>query len=193
MTAGGMKLVASVSRSAGSARWRCLALISSSWVRIRRRSGSGSSVGIGTIIIDTRLPKVPCCSSVRTDTGTIATSGSSGRSSWSISHSRSAEAQRVTTTSLTVMPAALLIALTVSSETWPMARRRWGEIFALNDVVGARAVVTSSTSGSSSEPSSLRARVTALVSVGTPGNAFAPGRSNRLGRADGAERNARTG
>ena len=43
--------------------------------------GSASSVGIGTTIIEMRLPKAPICSSLRTDTGTIATSGSSGSSS----------------------------------------------------------------------------------------------------------------
>src|SRR3954470_7043510 len=55
-TAGGMNAVASVSREAGRALWRSLALRSSSWVRRRRVAGSGSLVGIGTIIIEIRLP-----------------------------------------------------------------------------------------------------------------------------------------
>jgi len=116
-TAGGMKLVASVSRFAGTARWRVLAPRSSSCVRFSRRLGSASLVGIGTIIIETRLPNEPICSSVRTDTGTIATSGSRGSSSRSCSHSRSDPAHIATTASLTVTPASFLIALTVSSES----------------------------------------------------------------------------
>src|SRR3954447_6623618 len=66
-TAGGMNAVASVSRLAGSALWRCLALASSSWVRARRVAGLGSLVGIGTIIIEIRLPHEPFPSRRRRD------------------------------------------------------------------------------------------------------------------------------
>src|SRR3954452_291539 len=80
ITAGGMKLVASVSRSAGRARWRSLELRRYSCARSSRLRGSATLVGIGTIMVETRLPNVPICSSVRTDTGIIATSGSRGSS-----------------------------------------------------------------------------------------------------------------
>ena len=56
------------------------------------RAWSATSVGIGTIIAPTRLPNVPICSGVRTDTGTIETSGSSGSSSRSSRYSRTAVA-----------------------------------------------------------------------------------------------------
>src|SRR3954468_6346199 len=58
-TAGGMNAVASVSRSAGRALWRSFALRSSSCVRRRRSAASGSPVGIGTIIIETRVAERP--------------------------------------------------------------------------------------------------------------------------------------
>ena len=87
--------VASVSRTAGSALWRSLALRRYSWVRCRRSRGSGSLVGIGTIIIEIRLPKAPRSSRLRTDTGIIATSGSSGSASRSSSQSRTAPAHSV--------------------------------------------------------------------------------------------------
>ena len=103
-TAGGMNAVASVSSDAGSALWRSLALRRYSWVRRRRVAGSGSLVGIGTIIIEIRLPQAPRSSRLRTDIGIIATSGSSGSASRSISQSRTAPAHNVTTTSLTVVP-----------------------------------------------------------------------------------------
>ena len=125
-TAGGMKLVASVSRSAGSAWWRSFAPRRYSWARSSRLRGSFTLVGIGTIIVETRLPNVPACSSVRTDTGIIATSGSFGSSSRSSSQSRTAVAHSATTTSLTVMPSSFLSRLTVSSESEPNAKRRCG-------------------------------------------------------------------
>src|SRR5919201_1594637 len=53
-TAGGMNAVASVSSEAGSALWRSLALRRFSCVLRRRVAGSGSLVGIGTIIIEIR-------------------------------------------------------------------------------------------------------------------------------------------
>ncbi len=83
-TAGGMNAVPSVSRLAGTAWWRALALMSEAWVRSSRLRASFSSVGISTIIVPTRLPNAPCSSSVRTETGIIASSGSEGRSSRSI-------------------------------------------------------------------------------------------------------------
>src|SRR3954464_15819390 len=49
-TVGGMNAVAPVSSDAGRAEWRSLAERRYSWVRRRRVAGSGSSVGIGTII-----------------------------------------------------------------------------------------------------------------------------------------------
>src|SRR3954470_18619200 len=58
-TAGGMKAGASVSSDAGSAEWRSLALRRYSWVRRRRVAASGSLVGMGTTIIEIRLPHVP--------------------------------------------------------------------------------------------------------------------------------------
>ena len=193
ITAGGMKLVASVNRSAGSARWRSLALRSSSWVRRSRSAGSGSSVGIGTTIVEMRLPNVPFSSARRTETGTIATSGSRGSSSRSSSQVRSAPAHKATTTSFTVTPTWLLIAFTVSSDSEPSANRRWAEMGPLKLVRGGRAVVTSSTEGSSSEPSARRACPSAELSCGPPGKALAPGRSVRFGRVLGSARRARTG
>src|SRR3954447_15980128 len=191
-TAGGMNAVASVSRSAGRALCRSLALRRSSWVRRRRSAGSGSSVGIGTIIIETRLPYVPCCSSVRTDMGTIATSGSSGSASRSRSHWRTAPAQSATTTSLTVRPSAPLSALTAASESWPNAKRRCAEIGPLNGVRGGRAVVASRTAGSW-PPIALRTRPTARETVGPPGRALTPGSSVTFGSVVGIERSARSG
>ena len=58
-------------------------------------AGSGSLVGIGTTIIEIRLPQVPRSSRRRTDIGIIATSGSSGSASRSSSHSRTAPAHSV--------------------------------------------------------------------------------------------------
>src|SRR3954454_9258852 len=197
-TAGGMNAVASVRGSAGRALWRSLALRSSSCVRRRRSAASGSSVGIGTIIIETRLPNVPCCSSVRTDMGTIATSGSAGSASPASSHRGTAPAHSATTTSLTVSPSAPLSALTASSESCPNAKRRCAEIGPLNAVRGGRAVVASRTAGSV-PPIALRTRPTARETVGPPGRALTPGssvtfgsvRQRRRDRAQRAQRLAR--
>ena len=144
-------------------------------------------------MVEMRLPKVPRSSSLRTDTGTIATSGSGGSSSRSSSQVRSAPAQRVTTTSFTLTPTRFLIAFTVSSESEPSAKRRWAEIGPLKLVRGGRAVVTSSTEGSSSEPSARRAWPRAELSWGPPGKALAPGRSVRFGSVLGSARSARSG
>ena len=161
-------------------------------MRASRWSGSASSVGIGTIIIEIRLPYAPFSSSVRTDTGTMATSGSSGSASRSSSHSRTAPAHSATTTSLTVMPTAFLSCLTVSRESWPNAKRRCGEIAPLNGVRGGRAVVDSSTLASC-RVTALRSRPTARESVGPPGITVAPGSSVTFGSVVGTERSARSG
>ena len=55
-TAAGMNCVTSCSSDAGSARWRSLAALRISCARSSRSRGSGSSVGIGTNIAETRLP-----------------------------------------------------------------------------------------------------------------------------------------
>src|SRR4051794_9785492 len=55
-TAGGMKLVASVSSEAGSAAWLALALRSSSWARRRRARGGAAVVGVGAIMGESRVP-----------------------------------------------------------------------------------------------------------------------------------------
>jgi len=175
-TAGGMKRVASVSRSAGSALWRSLATSSVSWVRSSRRAGSGSSVAIGTTITDTRLPNVPYCSSVRTETGTIAMSGSAGSASRSASHRRTMPVHSATTTSLTVKPKASLICLTVSSGSLPKAKRRWGEIGPLNGVGGAGWEANSSTSRSGTP--GIR-RWAMWLSVLKPGTSRVPGSASR--------------
>ena len=96
-------------------------------------------------MVEIRLPYVPASSSVRTDTGIIATSGSSGSSSRSSSQPRTAVAHSATTTSLTVIPSSFLSRLTVSSESEPNAKRRCGPTRPLKLVFGGRAVVTSST------------------------------------------------
>ena len=157
-TAGGMNAVASVSSEAGSALWRSLALRSSSCVRRSRVAGSGSLVGIGTIIIEIRLPHAPRSSRLRTHIGIIATSGSSGSASRSSSHSRTAPAHSVTTTSLTVVPNSRRTWRTASSESEPNANRRCAEIGPLNGVFGGRALVTSRMPVLSSEPNVRRTR-----------------------------------
>src|SRR3954462_3232169 len=58
-TVGGMNAGASVSSDAGSAECRSFALRRYPWVLRRRVAGSGSLVGIGTIIIEIRLPHAP--------------------------------------------------------------------------------------------------------------------------------------
>jgi len=61
-----------------------LAMTVLAWITSSRSTGSSRSVASEVNIIDTWLPWVPCWSSVRTDTGTMATSGPSGCSSrWS--------------------------------------------------------------------------------------------------------------
>ena len=115
-------------------------------------------VGIGTIIIEIRLPQAPFSLRLRTDIGISATSGSAGSASRSISQSRTAPAQIVTTTSLTVVPNSRRTWRTASSESEPNAKRRCAETGPLNGVIGARALVTSSTPVLSSEPNVRRTR-----------------------------------
>ena len=92
-----------------------------------RSAGSSRWVGSGAIIADTLLPKVPRSSSVRTETGIIPSSGSSGSSSLKVRCSLTAPATRQITTSLTLTPKAFLTAFTSSSETEPRPNTRCGE------------------------------------------------------------------
>jgi len=82
---------------------------------------AGAGVGLvgrqGAIMAETWLPNEPRSASVRTDTGTMARSGSAGSSSWSMSQRRSAPAQMAMTTSFTVTPAAFFTAFTSSSDS----------------------------------------------------------------------------
>ena len=189
-TAGGMKWLASWSSSAGSARWRSFISSSASCVRSSRRTGSASSVNSGARISRMRLPNVPRCSRVRTETGICATSGSSGSSSWSTSQRRTAPAQSVTTTSLTVTPKDRLTALTSSRDSWPKANRRCGETRPENDVRGARSSGCSITS----LPSSPAARPTSREAVVAPGIGLnTAGASAACSAADGSPRITRSG
>ena len=103
-TAGGGNWVKSVSDSAGTASNSCLASTMASWTWRTRSSGSGSSTGSEAKIADTRLVHRSASSPVRTETGIMATSGSSGSASCSSSHVRSPPAHTAITTSLTVAP-----------------------------------------------------------------------------------------
>ena len=127
----------SVSRSAGSALCCSLATRIPSCTAASRAAGSAKCVGSEVMTAETRLPWVPFCSSVRMDTGTDATSGRSGRASCFCSQVRNAPAHSAITTSLTVTPAAFLIALTSASGTLVKAQRRCGPMFLLNGVAGA--------------------------------------------------------
>ena len=69
----------SVSSSAGSALCCSLATRIASCAAASRPAGSAKCVGSGAITDETRLPWVPCCSSVRMDTGTAASSGPVGQ------------------------------------------------------------------------------------------------------------------
>jgi hypothetical protein len=87
--------------------------------------------------METRLPWVPSCSWVRTETGTGAISGPSGSASWSISHRRGAPAHNATTTSLTVTPSAFFTRLTSGSGRLAKPQRRCWVMDRLNGVRGA--------------------------------------------------------
>ena len=136
-TAGGGNWAKSVSASAGTASNRPLASTMASCTRATRSNGSGSSVGSVAKMAETRLVHFSVSSPLRIETGTIATSGSSGSSSWSSSHRRSPPAHMAMTTSLTVAPRAFLTSFTAASEVERKANRRWGVMAALNRSRGA--------------------------------------------------------
>ena len=115
-----------------------LLLAIASCTRSTRVSGSGSSVGRRVESMDTRLVQRSASSPVRIETGTSATSGSSGSASCSSSQVRSPPAQTAMTTSLTVAPKADLMALTAGSDAEPIASLRCGVILSLNGVRGGR-------------------------------------------------------
>ena len=121
---------------------------------------------------------------MRTDTGTCATSGVSGRSSCSISQRRTAPAQTETTTSLTVAPCVFLAALKSARGIWPKTKRRCGETRPLKSVFGAVR------SGRSTP--SRRSRPPSLPSVLAPGK-IPNGVSSMFGIAFGSARSIRTG
>jgi len=70
------------------------------------------------------LPPAPFSVSSRTETGTIASSGSSGSASWSRSQRRSAPAHSAITTSFTVAPSAFFTFFTELIGKDPNANRR---------------------------------------------------------------------
>jgi hypothetical protein len=73
---------------------------------------------------DTRLVHFSTSSPLRIETGTMATSGISGSSSWSSSQRRSPPAHMAMTTSLTVAPRAFLTSFTALSDVERKANRR---------------------------------------------------------------------
>ena len=176
-----MKWFASWSRSAGSARWRCFMSPIASCVSVRRSTGSSTFVKSGALISMIRLPYVPVCSLVLTETGICATSGSSGSSECSTSQRRTTPAHIETTTSLTVQPCSFFTALTSSSVSWPNANRRCGETRPLNEVFGARRL-----------PTLAAARPAMRPIVPAPGK-VPNGVSSRFGTARGSDRIARSG
>ena len=107
----GSTRVTSVSRSAGRARWRSLAARSGSCVRCRRRAGRPRRWDRNEHHRHA-VAERPGCSRVRTETGTMATSGSAGSSPCSMEPVAQRAAEIATITSLTVKPNAFLIALT---------------------------------------------------------------------------------
>ncbi len=111
--------------------WRAV----SSLMAMSRSMGSSVWTGKCTRITETRLPS--WSPSPRIDTGTDATKGSSGRPPCARSHDRKLAQQAVSTTSLTVVPKARLIAFTSSNETSASATDRFGVSAALNGVGGA--------------------------------------------------------
>ena len=106
---------------------------------------SARCVGSVASMADTLFPIAPLLAGSRTDTGIIATSGTSGSASWSISQRRSAPALIAITTSLTEKPKAFFTFLTLSSSTLRKATRRCGVIGLLNGVAGARPATLGST------------------------------------------------
>ena len=124
---------------AGSAWWRSLAPRSSSCVRMSRCAGrprwsgsgrSSSRPGCRT------CPSAPRCAPTPAPSPPAAPSAARrARAATRARRSRTAP----TTTSLTVMPSSFLIALTVSSESEPNAKRRCGRCGPLKRVRGGRA------------------------------------------------------
>ncbi len=82
-TAGGENWANSVSASAGSAPNISLASPIASWTAWSRPSGSAWSVGSVVKRLETRFVQRSASSPVRMETGTMATSGLSGRASCS--------------------------------------------------------------------------------------------------------------
>ena len=157
--------------------------------------GSASSVGIGTNIVETRLPNVPICSSVRTDTGTIATSGSVGQLvalEQPVAHRARAErdddvvdrhAERVLDRLDAVERQRAEREAPVRPRSRPLKRVR-----------GARALVHLEHAGPSSAPASRAQRATSRARASARRAArWRPGRSVRCGSAVGSERSARSG
>ena len=192
-SAGGTTWFASCITVAGTALWRSFAERIARCAFRTRSAGSGSSVGIGTSIAETRFPYVPTSSAVLTETGTIATIGSSGSSPLRLSQERSAPAQIATTTSLTVTPKWFLIRLISSSDWRQSATRRWGVIRRLIGLGGACSSRPSSTPPSRVRGRRRASRRLAAARVGTPGTLRIVGTSSRCGNTRGTARSARTG
>ena len=77
-------------------------------------------------------------SAERTDTGTIAISGSSGSADLRSRYARSAPELAAMTTSFSVVPKTLFTSFASASGTEQNAQRRCGVIERLNGVLGAR-------------------------------------------------------
>ena len=88
-------------------------------------------------MLDTWLPSDAPCSSVRTETGTIATSGWAGSRSRSRSQARNMPAHVARTTSFTVQSKAVLMVRASASDVDPKAKRRCWPMRWLNTVRGA--------------------------------------------------------
>ena len=186
-----MKLLASWSSDAGNAWSRSFISASDSCVARRRSTGSAISVCSSTPIRRMRLPNVPCCSGLRTETGICAINGSSPSSWCSSNQRRTAPAQIDTTTSLTVTPWMFLASLTASSGSRPKTMRRCAETLPLNDVCGGVQSLRPLTIG-------LRRSAACMRRPAAP-TRLAPGRmlkmptSSKLGSAAGIERSRRSG
>ena len=144
-------------------------------------------------MVEIRLPNVPRCSGVRTDTGTIVSSGSLGSSPRSASQSRSAPAQIVMTTSLTVQPAAFLTALTSASGSDPNATRRCGVIDPWKRVRGAVRVAPCRIPPSRRRGESRASRRLIAAVVPMPGTCRSIATLSRCGSVRGTAATARTG
>lgn len=153
-----------------------------------RSAGSGTCVASGAVMIETWLPGTAAAPARRrSDTGTAATSGVSGRSPRLSSHCRSAVAHSAITTSLTLPPSARRISLISSSGSSPHATERRRPIGRLNGVGGA---LTRGALGSSGR---RRAPCIADDTSPTPGTDDSPGISSRYGAVRAAATADRTG